>query len=170
MKPLKNFSKVHVSVIAALACAVGLFAASSGYAVGKTAKAAKALPVKAAAKSAAKDVKAATTMKVYYFHGSVRCVTCRKIEQYTKEAVEQSFSSGTYAGKVLFIPVNVEENANEHFVEQYKLVAKSVILQPEQGGKPGQWENLDRIWVYSGDRDKFLAYVKGSVLKLLEGR
>lgn len=29
---------------------------------------------------------------VYYFHGNTRCVTCKTIEKFTKEAVDQGFS------------------------------------------------------------------------------
>jgi len=163
VKRQKNFSSLRF-ILAAL-CPLILLGGSFVHAASGKAADRKAAPV-----PARKAVSEATTMKVYYFHGSARCVTCRRIEQYTREAVELNFSSGTYAGRVVFIPVNVDEPANGHFVDDYKLAAKSVIIQPERGGKPGQWENLDKIWMYSGDRDKFLAYVKGSILKLLGAR
>lgn len=122
-------------------------------------------------KSAAKETKktekkSETKLTVYYFHGYARCASCRKIEQYTKEAAE-SFASGVYAGKAEFAAVNVEEKPNEHFVKDYQLVSKSVILQLEKDGKPGKWENLDRIWLELGNKDKFIAYVKAGMLKQL---
>lgn len=140
-----------------------------------------ALPGWCAAPKAAKPAKSGTTktapakktdsaVTVYYFHGNARCASCHKIEQYTKEAVGQYFSSGTYAGRVKFVPVNVDENANAHFIKEYKLVSKSVVLQTVKNGKPGSWENLDRIWLELGDKNKFIAYVKGGILKALESK
>jgi len=168
VKPPKNFSSLGFFFM--VLCPLILFGEAFAHAAGPNSGDGKVSEGKTASVQSRKTVREATTMKVYYFHGTARCVTCRKIEQYTREAVELGFSSGTYAGRVVFIPVNVEEPANGHFVDEYKLVAKSVIIQPERGGKPGQWENLDKIWMYAGDRDKFLAYVKGSVLKLLGAR
>ncbi|MFA6582716.1 MAG: nitrophenyl compound nitroreductase subunit ArsF family protein, partial [Elusimicrobiaceae bacterium] len=94
----------------------------------------------------------------------------RKLEQYTKEAVEQNFSTGAYAGKVVFAALDVDEKANEHFVDDYQLVAKAVILQPEKNGVAGKWENMDQIWLLLGDKEKFKDYVKNGVLKQLEAK
>jgi len=168
VKPPKNFSSLRFLFV--VLCPLMLLGGTFAHASGRNSAGGKPSGRKTASTQSRKAVREETTMKVYYFHGSARCVTCRRIEQYTREAVELGFSSGTYAGRVVFLPVNVEEPANGHFVDEYKLVAKSVIIQPERGGKPGQWENLDKIWMYAGDRDKFLAYVKGSVLKLLGAR
>jgi len=130
-----------------------------------------AVPAKHAPESGRKTAEKKTVnvrLTVYYFHGYARCSSCHKIEQYAKEAVERNFSAGVYAGKVAFVPVNIEEKPNQHFVNDYRLVSKSVILQLEKGGKPGRWENLDRIWLNLGDKDKFLTYIKDSVSKMLE--
>jgi len=154
---------------AALACAMSGAAAT---AAGLSAKPAKTGTNKTAGKPVKKEParKSETKLAVYYFHGFARCASCRKIEQYTKEAVEKNFSGGGYAGKVAFMPVNVEEKPNEHFVKDYQLVSKSVILQPEKDGKPGKWKNLDRIWLELGDKDKFVAYIKSGVIEALEGK
>ena len=139
------------------------------------AKKSKPAPAAAAKKPAPKpaeketEKKAGSKLTVYYFHGYARCASCRKIEQYTKEAAE-SFAAGQYAGRVAFAALNVEEKANEHFVKDYQLVSKTVVLQPEKDGKPGAWENLDRIWFELGSKDKFLVYVKEHIVKQLEAK
>lgn len=146
------------------------FAAQTNTATATQPASAKNSKSKSIAKKAEKtEQKSETKLMVYYFHGYARCSSCRKIEQYAKEAAE-SLALGAYAGRVAFSAVNVEEGANEHYVKDYRLVSKAVILQPEKDGKPGAWENLDRIWLELGDKNKFTAYIKEHIIKQLEAK
>src|ERR1017187_332924 len=42
----------------------------------------------------------------YYFHGTVRCETCLKIEKQAKEAIERRFQTELDAQRLVFKPVN----------------------------------------------------------------
>jgi hypothetical protein len=95
----------------------------------------------------------------YYFHGNVRCVTCHKLEKYSKEAIEQNFKEALSSGKLEFKAINVDEKANEHFVDDYQLYTKSLILVLMKDGKQIKYKNLDKIWEYVGDKKKFFGYV-----------
>src|SRR4030043_382 len=55
---------------------------------------------------------------VYYFHTTLRCPTCYKIEQYTQEAVEQYFNKEILAGTLVFKTINFDEK--EKFYEYVK--------------------------------------------------
>jgi hypothetical protein len=81
---------------------------------------------------------------VYYFRTNFRCATCLKFEAYTKSELESDFTRELKDGTLVFRMVNVEESGNEHFVRDYGLTTKSVVLV-EPGGKK-RWKNLDRIW------------------------
>ena len=50
---------------------------------------------------------------VYYFHGNVRCKTCRAIEAYTAEAIHEGFEEEIASGRLIWKPVNVDEDGNE---------------------------------------------------------
>lgn len=102
-------------------------------------------------------------VKVYYFHGSMRCPTCHKLEQYSKEAVESNFKDELTSGKLEFKVVNIEERGNEHFIDDYKLYTKSLVLSLLNNGKEVKSENLDKIWEYVGNKQKFLDYVRMGV-------
>lgn len=108
------------------------------------------------------------SMAVYYFHGYARCVTCRKLEQYAHAAVTEGFADEVRAGQMSFSAVNIEETENAHFVQDYKLSSKTIIIQKRGGGKNGAWRNLDRSWELVGDREKFLDYVRGEIRALSE--
>ena len=104
----------------------------------------------------------------YYFHGSFRCPTCYKLEQYSKEAIETNFKDALASGKLEFKVVNVEDKGNEHYGNDYQLYTKSLILSLVKDGKETKWENLDKIWEYVGNKQKFIDYVKVGVADFLK--
>ena len=100
---------------------------------------------------------------VYYFHGSFRCYTCTNMEKFSKEAVETNFKDALISGKLEFKPVNVEDRGNEHFVNDYKLYTKMLILSLVRNGKEVKSKNLDKIWELARNKQKFMDYVTGEV-------
>ena len=104
----------------------------------------------------------------YYFHGAMRCPTCHKLEQYSKEAIETNFKDALASGKLEFKVVNVEDKGNEHYGSDYQLYTKSLILSLVKDGKEAKWKNLDKIWEYVGNKQRFLDYVKAGVADFLK--
>ena len=116
---------------------------------------------------AAENAKGAHVV-AYYFHGAMRCSTCYKLEQYSKEALETNFKGALASGKLEFKVVNVEDKGNEHFNKDYQLYTKSFILSLIKDGKEIKWINLDKIWEYVGTKEIFIGYVKSGVANLLK--
>ncbi len=104
-----------------------------------------------------------TKVIAYYFHGTFRCSTCQTIEKYSKEAIEQYFANELKHGTLEFSPVNVEEPGNKHFIQDYQLVTRSLVLSLMSDGKETKWKNLPNVWQLVSDRDKFFQYVKDEV-------
>ncbi len=104
----------------------------------------------------------------YYFHGNARCPTCHKMEQYTKEAIEETFKEELANGRLVFKEVNVEEKENEHFVNDYQLYTKALIISGVKNGKEIQHKNLTKIWEYVRDKNKFFNYVKTEINNYLK--
>lgn len=96
----------------------------------------------------------------YYFHTSYRCSSCRAIEAYSREAIESAFASELNDGRLVWKLVNFEEKGNEHFVEDYGLYTKSLVLVNEIPGKPDEWKNLEKVWQLLQDKPSFLRYVQ----------
>ena len=116
---------------------------------------------------AAEDAKGAHVV-AYYFHGSFRCPTCHKLEQYSKEAIETNFKDALASGRLEYKAVNVEDKGNEHYGSDYQLYTKSLILSLIKDGKEVKWINLDKIWGYVGNKEKFMDYVKTGVADFLK--
>lgn len=104
----------------------------------------------------------------YYFHGTFRCPSCTKIEKWSYEAIRKSFPTALEQGRLLWKPVNLEEPENKHFVEQYSLFTKSLIITEVKGEKEIRWKNLNRVWELLGNQEKFFSYVTQEVRDYLE--
>ncbi len=105
----------------------------------------------------------------YYFHGNVRCPTCYKLEKYSREAIEGNFKDELASGKLEFKVVNVEERDNEHFVNDYGLYTKSLVLSKVKNGKEAGWKNLDKIWELVGNKQVFIDYVTREIREFQKG-
>ncbi|MHC4639858.1 MAG: nitrophenyl compound nitroreductase subunit ArsF family protein, partial [Planctomycetota bacterium] len=96
---------------------------------------------------------------VYYFYTNYRCVTCKKFEAYTNELLKGTFAQQLNDGRVKWLPVNVDEPQNSHFIKDYGLVTKSIVIVKQLEGGQARWKNLDQIWQLVSDKQKFTNYV-----------
>ena len=97
---------------------------------------------------------------VYYFYGNRRCATCRKLESYSEEALLTGFESELADSSLIWRAVNYDEEENEHYIKDYQLYTKALILSREGDVKEGEWKNLDKIWQLVRNKDKFIKYVQ----------
>jgi len=104
----------------------------------------------------------------YYFHGDVRCATCRRLESYSHLAIETGFKEKIDDSTLIWKSVNFDEKANKHFIDDYKLYTKAVILSRVKDGKEIEWKNLDKIWNLVGNKDRFMDYVQSETQNFLD--
>jgi hypothetical protein len=112
---------------------------------------------------------AAHRLVAYYFHGNTRCWTCRTIEAYAEEAIRTGFPTAWDDGRIAWLVVNVEEPENEHFVRDYELTTRSVVLVDVTEGNEQRWKRLDRVWQLVHDKRAFTEYVQGEARSILGG-
>jgi len=124
-----------------------------------------ATKLKEKAPSPLTEVKAQNSRVIaYYFHGTFRCSTCRTIEQYSHDAIQTHFAKELGKnGRLEFRPVNVEEPGNKHFIQDYQLVTRSLVLSLVSDGKETKWKNLPDVWKLVRDKERFFQYVKDEV-------
>lgn len=104
----------------------------------------------------------------YYFHGNARCQSCYKIESYTSETIKTKFAKELSKGTVVWEVVNVEEGLNQHFIKEYSLNTKSVVLSEIENGKEVKWKNLDKVWELLGNQAQFQTYIESEVKDFLK--
>ncbi|MBI5058597.1 hypothetical protein HZB60_02310 [candidate division KSB1 bacterium] len=115
------------------------------------------------------DSTAMTTI-AYYFYTTQRCASCFKIETYSHEAIAQNFAADLKSGRLVWKMVNIDEPANEHFVEDYKLYTKALILVDYAAGTQLRWKNCQKVWELLNDKVEFQSYVKREVAAFLAAK
>jgi len=90
-------------------------------------------------------------------------MSCGIIEDYTQDVLNDDFAAEVKAGRVQWKPVNVEEPANRHYVDEYQLYSTSVVLSLVQDGEEKRWKNLERVWVLVGNEGAFKDYMRGEL-------
>jgi hypothetical protein len=100
---------------------------------------------------------------LYYLHSTGRCRNCILMEQYAKEAVDKYFQEQVKSGKLEFKIFNVDEPQYSHYVQDYQLVTKSLVIALEKNGKEQKYENLKGIWQNVGNQEAYHRYVKTNV-------
>jgi hypothetical protein len=120
-----------------------------------------------AAEAAATAIPSAGVV-AYYFHGNVRCMTCRTIERLANETITADFPDELESGELTWRALNVDESANEHFVKDFNLVTRSLVLVSYRDGKVVRFQNLDKVWQLVRDEEAFSQYVRESTRSFLD--
>lgn len=149
---------------------LGFVAITSLYAAGILPGEKKAEP-QPVASSDVKELSPAAASKViaYYFHTTNRCSNCMKFEAWGGEALQARFSEALKTGALEWRVINIEEPQNRHFVDDYRLHTKSIVLSKIQAGKQTEWKNLDKIWELLTDKEEFTRYVAAEAEQYLTG-
>jgi len=72
------------------------------------------------------------------------------------------------SGRLVWNALNIEEAQNRHFVKDYSLYTKSLIISERNGEKEIRWKNLDKVWQLLRNQEKFFSYVEGEIKKYME--
>ncbi len=119
--------------------------------------------------------KATTTEKVQkaeqyvisYLHLNRRCSTCKKLEAYSEEAISSAFEKELADSTFIWKSVNFEEEENKHLGITYQLYSQSLVISKLENGKETDWKNLDKIWDFTDDKEKYIAYVQKTVKEFI---
>ena len=104
----------------------------------------------------------------YYFHGTSRCTSCLTIEKYSQDAIQKYFANELKSGKLEFRAINAELPANQHYIQDYQLTTRSVVLALYRDEQQARWANLHDVWLLLNDQQRFYQYVKDNVATFLQ--
>lgn len=109
------------------------------------------------------------TLNVYYFHRTIRCPSCEKIEALARKAVEEGFAGELASGATTWRIVNIDVPENKHFEVDYQLQMQSVIVSQSRNGKEVRWKNLEKVWDLLDDDAGFVRYVQDEIRAFGQG-
>lgn len=116
------------------------------------------------------EVSTAPNVVVHYLHGTARCANCFNIEKWSKAALETGFPAEMKSGRLEWRMFNTDEDAHAHFVEDFQLYTKAIVLGEVKDGKVARWKNLEKIWDLLRDEAAFKAYIAGETRAFLDGK
>ena len=103
-------------------------------------------------------------VEILYFHGKQRCMTCRSIEQNTKELLESKFQRQMKEGKVVFRVIDISKKENALIAEKYEVAWSSLFLVQHKNGKE-KAENLTEF-AFGHSRTQPEVFKKGLTEKI----
>lgn len=104
---------------------------------------------------------------VYFFDSEKECTTCENLERYAHEALQTHFPSELASGELEWRVRNVQDPDNEHFVTEFGLYTKSVVVVGLKDGKPVRWKNLESIWDLVYDKPSYVEYIRANVQEFI---
>ena len=100
---------------------------------------------------------------IYYFHASIRCETCNKIEDLTVKAVKDKFSKKLADKTIELKVINIDEDENKHFIKKYDLYMQTVVLAKISDKKEIKHKSLDKVWDLVESKEKFYTYIQDEI-------
>jgi hypothetical protein len=105
---------------------------------------------------------------VTYFHSDVRCTTCLAFEDWSKTAVD-GFAKELADGTLQWQVINFDQDVNQHFIKDYDLAEKSLVLVKEEDGKPVRWKNVEEFWDFDeNQKEEFVSLVRNMITDYLQ--
>lgn len=105
---------------------------------------------------------------VYYLSTGKECVTCEQIPAYAQAALHDHFLAQVKSGEIAWRAYDVDLPAHAHFVTDFGIYTKSIVLAEVDRGRQVRWKHLEKVWDLLGDRAAFTAYLVEEVNRMLK--
>jgi len=110
-------------------------------------------------------VNSGNDVEVYYFHMTVRCVTCKTIEAEARKNVEMLYPEQFKSGKITFTSLNIEEPAGQITGERLGVNSQALLIV--KGDQKFNITNEGFLYAVSKP-DKFRDIIKEKVDQLIK--
>jgi|GEM_PF-5064706 len=111
-----------------------------------------------------------TAITVYFFHGNKECPFSKKIEDNSLKAAQEALPDLFKSGGIGWIKVNSELPENAHFIKEFNVNGKAVVLVKTVNGQQTAFKNLDKMWDFIKDDQKFLEFFKAEIKAFVEAK
>ncbi|HSP44116.1 MAG TPA: nitrophenyl compound nitroreductase subunit ArsF family protein [Luteolibacter sp.] len=102
-----------------------------------------------------------------YFLLGKRCTTCRILEAFTKATAEQDFADELASHRLVFRVIDTEQPAHRHYLKDYQLTTKTVIISRRLDGKETEWKDMEKVWDLVDEETAFRAYLGEQIREYL---
>ena len=78
------------------------------------------------------------------------------------------FAADLASGRIQWRTADLDTPEHAHFVDEFGLYTKSVVLVRLEGGKQIRFDSLSRIWELVYDKEAYIAYIREEVQGFLD--
>ena len=104
----------------------------------------------------------------YYFYTSQSCKSCYRLEDWAETTIKNHFQQEIENGRLDWRTVNVDKAEHKHFVKEFNLYTKSVVIVEQKEGETVRWKNLEKVWRLLRDQEKYADYVSNEIQAFME--
>ena len=108
-------------------------------------------------------------VEVIYFHGKQRCITCKAIETYSREVIDEQFARQVKEGTVRFRAIDISTPEGEQLADRYRVSRSSLFINGWNNGKESR--NDLTLFAFRNARshtELFKQEVKETIVQLLK--
>jgi len=102
-----------------------------------------------------------------YFIEGTRCASCRKIEALTRDTAEKNFPSELASKKLIFRVIDTDSPADHHYLKDYQLSSKSVVISRRNDGRETAWQVMGNVWDLLDDPAAYQEYLSTQIREYL---
>lgn len=102
-----------------------------------------------------------------YFISGTRCESCETIEALARETAEKDFPDAMSNKSLVFRVIDTGDASRHHYIKDYQLTSKTVILSHRVQGKETEWSDMPKVWDLLDDGPAFHAYLGEQIQKYL---
>ncbi len=74
------------------------------------------------------DAAAPGAIRVYYFHGSIRCHTCVSVDENTHQYLKELFPVKMDKGEIVFQSINIDKDERPDLVKKYQIYGQTLLF------------------------------------------
>ena len=82
----------------------------------------------ASTKSKENNASQSDGLKIYAFHGTRQCTTCKNMKAYTKATLDKYFKNEMKSGKIVYKIIDVDDEANYAIAEKFEASGTALMI------------------------------------------
>ena len=100
---------------------------------------------------------------VYFFYNDIYCTTCEKLENYALQAIQVHYADELKLGLLQWRTLDMTAPENKHYVVDFGLYSKSIVLLAFNDGELTRFKNLEDIWDRIDNQEDYAQYIRTSL-------
>ena len=108
-------------------------------------------------------------LKIYAFHGTRQCATCKNMKAFTKSTLEKYFKAEMKTGKIEYKVIDVDDESNYELAEKFEASGTALMINNVKNQKDNIEDWSDFAFEYApGNQAKYEEILKKMIAKKLK--